>query len=545
MAHGEHKPVKGSHTTYFKTWDPAKRKKANPRHRIQVKLILKSEENMQDLHIPRHLSLKKRREMFARHLGDHDDHIKTVRQFARKFRLRIEKVSKDHGSVTLSGTVAAINKAFKVDLHHHETEHHQTGDTHHLLGHEGEAHLPDELHAFVESIIGLNKPPATHQVPGAATGQICAAKGLTSAWFAEHYNFPAEFRGKGQRIAIISCGGGFRQKDFNAYFRQAGFRTVPKVKYVSLDGTRNTAGVNAAGDYELYTDCMVAACAAPEAKITVVSVENSIFGFADGVEYLSGLGARSPHVISYSWGASEDKYSKLDVQGVNRKLQYAAQVSQISIFCATGDFGSTNEMKNEEDTKLAVQYPAGSPWVTGCGGTMFELSSTGKVRKEVVWNATYLYNLMVQNASGGGFSKMNKRPGFQKGAVNGDYPRWTKSKRGVPDVSAHANITANNVSYWILMQGQKWVTGGTSSAAPLWAALTARLNEALDTRLGFFNPLLYEMADSGALKSITEGSNTMPNGPEGWDAAEGWDPCTGLGVPNGVKMLKWLKKNLN
>jgi kumamolisin len=79
----------------------------------------------------------------------------------------------------------------------------------------------------------------------------------------------------------------------------------------------------------------------------------------------------------------------------------------------------------------------------------------------------------------------------------------------------------------------------------LLAALVARLNEALDAKIGYFNPLLYDMADSKAIKSITEGNNSMPDGPDAWQASkQGWDPCTGLGVPNGEEMLKWLKKNL-
>jgi len=333
---------------------------------------------------------------------------------------------------------------------------------------------------------------------------------------------------------------------FMVYFKRAGIKNPPKIKYKALDGSTNSAGTSSWTDYELYTDCLVAACAATESTITVYAVENSIFGFAKGVAYLSKLKANCPHAISYSWGASETSYTQADIDGVNRKLQYAAQVSQISIFCSTGDYGSTNSMSNDKSTKLAVQYPASSPWITSCGGTMFELTSTGKVKKELVWNAIYLYDMLVQDASGGGFSEMNKRPVYQKKAILAkDYPRKFGTSRGVPDISAHANVTTDNICYWVYILGQNWVTGGTSAVAPLMAALTVRLNQALNKRIGFFNPLLYEMADSAAIRSISEGNNSMPNGPDAWQASQdGWDPCTGLGVPNGEAMLKWLKKNL-
>ena len=348
---------------------------------------------------------------------------------------------------------------------------------------------------------------------------------MTSEWFANYYKFPKEYHGKGQHIAIISCGGGYNPADFAVYFKKAGIKKPPKIKFVALGDSGNDAGVNPSADYELYTDCLVAACAAQEASITVCSVENSIYGFAEGIKYLSKLKRNRPHTISYSWGASETTYSDSDIEGVNRKLQYATQVSQISVFCATGDFGSTNS-KDKKPAKLTVQYPASSPWVTACGGTMFQLTSTGKVKKEVGWNSIYLYDMLIQNASGGGFSQYQTKPQYQKQTVLAkDYPRKFSKQRGIPDVSAHS--------------------GGTSAVAPLWAALTARLNQALNTRIGFFNPLLYDMADSGAIRSITEGNNSMPNGPDSWHCTKvGWDPCTGLGVPNGEKMLKWLQKNL-
>jgi kumamolisin len=176
---------------------------------------------------------------------------------------------------------------------------------------------------------------------------------------------------------------------------------------------------------------------------------------------------------------------------------------------------------------------------------MFQMSSRGTVKKEIAWNSVYLYDMLVQNATGGGFSVMNKRPGYQKRVIPAEgFPRKVKSQRGVPDIAAHACIAPDNICFWVYMQGQNWVTGGTSAVAPLWAALAARLNEGLGEDIGFFNPLLYKMESSKALKSINEGNNSMPNSVNEWHASDGWDPCTGLGIPNGTEMLKWLKKNL-
>jgi kumamolisin len=76
--------------------------------------------------------------------------------------------------------------------------------------------------------------------------------------------------------------------------------------------------------------------------------------------------------------------------------------------------------------------------------------------------------------------------------------------------------------------------GGTSAAAPLWAALIARLNEGLKARCGFLNPILYGRFSTGVLRDITVGNNGA------YSAGPGWDPCTGLGTPNGTQLVQAL-----
>jgi kumamolisin len=62
----------------------------------------------------------------------------------------------------------------------------------------------------------------------------------------------------------------------------------------------------------------------------------------------------------------------------------------------------------------------------------------------------------------------------------------------------------------------------------LWAALIARINQLKGARQGFINPKLY--GNSAALHDITQGNNGS------FSAAAGWDPCTGLGTPNGIAL---------
>ncbi|KAJ7741724.1 hypothetical protein B0H16DRAFT_1323658, partial [Mycena metata] len=80
---------------------------------------------------------------------------------------------------------------------------------------------------------------------------------------------------------------------------------------------------------------------------------------------------------------------------------------------------------------------------------------------------------------------------------------------------------------------------GTSCSSPGFASVIALINDRLVAEnkptLGFLPPWLYgTVASSGALTDITVGHNS---GDDGFDAAVGWDPLTGLGTPIFDKLL--------
>ena len=81
------------------------------------------------------------------------------------------------------------------------------------------------------------------------------------------------------------------------------------------------------------------------------------------------------------------------------------------------------------------------------------------------------------------------------------------------------------------MDGQASVIGGTSAVAPLYAGLIALLQQANGGKsFGFLPPLFYALP-TGTFKDITQGTNGA------FQAGAGWDGCTGLGSPNGQKLL--------
>ncbi|KAF7979708.1 hypothetical protein HWV62_41050 [Athelia sp. TMB] len=150
--------------------------------------------------------------------------------------------------------------------------------------------------------------------------------------------------------------------------------------------------------------------------------------------------------------------------------------------------------------------------------------------------------------SGGGFSTIFTAPSYQSSVTaayvkslgtkySGTYrfillqKLYTGTGRGFPDISAQAE----NVEIW--NGGVAETVAGTSCASPISASIVALLNDELvaagKSPLGFLNPLLY--ANPSALNDITTGSNPGCN-TNGFSAAAGWDPVTGLGTPNYAKL---------
>jgi kumamolisin len=71
--------------------------------------------------------------------------------------------------------------------------------------------------------------------------------------------------------------------------------------------------------------------------------------------------------------------------------------------------------------------------------------------------------------------------------------------------------------------------------SPLWTGLIALTNQKLGKPVGYLSPLLCGLpAASDALHDIKSGNNGA------YSARPGWDPCTGLGSPDGTKLAALL-----
>jgi kumamolisin len=460
------------------------------------------------------------REEFAAKHGARSEDIAAIRKFASENDLAVVRVEPARRTVILSGTVGAFSKAFSAELHRHSI----AGRTYRCRT--GALEIPGELENIIEGVFGLdNRPQArTHfrrRIRAAATDVS-----FTALQVAQAYNFPAGTDGAGQAIALIELGGGYNAKDLSAYFSKLGI-AVPAVSAFSVDGATNSPTGSADGpDGEVELDIEVAGALAPAAKIGVYFAPNTDQGFIDAVTTAAHDTTLRPSIISISWGGPENSWTAQARNSLNSACQDAATMG-VTVLVASGDSGATDGSSNGA---LEVDFPSSSPYAIGCGGTKLGLNGN-VISSEVAWNELSAN----EGATGGGVSEVFALPTFQSGAKVPAASNGFKG-RGVPDVCGDADPASG---YEVLVDGESTVIGGTSAVAPLWAGLLARINQSMGKPAGYLNPLIYSAAaDAGsaaAFHDITSGSNG------GYSAAPGWDPCTGLGSPNGAALLAALQ----
>jgi kumamolisin len=468
-------------------------------------------------------------EEFTAAYGADPKDLAAIEAFAKAHDLTVTEVSPAKRSVVLAGTVRAFSEAFGVSLATYE----YWGGTY--RGRVGALHVPAKLAEIVQGVFGLDDRPQAKPhfrlLNDAVTVRTSIASNssqqlnnhsFTATQLARLYNFPTGVNGHGQCVAIIELGGGYRLQDLAAYFAQQGV-AMPRIKTVAVDGSHNRPTGNPSGpDGEVMLDLEVAGALAPAAQFVVYFAPNTDRGFIDAIKTAIHDQQNRPSVISISWGGPELSWTGQALQVYDQAFQEAAALG-VTICCAAGDDGSSDGMS---DGYAHVDFPASSPYVLGCGGTHLEASNAA-ISQEVVWN-----DGTMAGATGGGISEFFALPGFQTMAgVPPSANPGGKQGRGVPDVAGDADPTTG---YLIRVDHREVIFGGTSAVAPLWAALIALINQHLKHPVGYLNPLLYSapIATSGALRDITSGNNGA------YQAHRGWDPCTGLGTPDGAKLLQ-------
>jgi kumamolisin len=487
---------------------------ADPAEQLRVTLIVRRQ-NRQELQArvaalaagPAAASILSREEFARRHCADASD-LSQVRAFAAAHGLKIVEENAGRRTVVLSGSVAQFSAAFGVRLQ--KMEHGGRS----YRGRTGSIEIPASLEGIIEAVLGLDSRPqaAPHFRIRPASSD---AASFSPPQVASLYGFPAG-SGVGQCVALIELGGGFRTSDLDTYFTNLQVNS-PTVVAVSVDQATNSPGDANGPDGEVMLDIEVVGSIAPQARIAVYFAPNTDAGFLDAITTAIHDAGNKPSVISISWGGPESSWTSQAMTAMDDAFQAAAAMG-ITVCVASGDSGSSDGVNDGSDH---VDFPASSPFALACGGTRLNATPTG-IASEVVWN-----DGPNNGASGGGISNVFPAAAWQTGisTVNAQGSKTPLKMRGVPDVSGNADP---ETGYNVRIDGTNTVIGGTSAVAPLWAALIARFNQISGKPSGYLNPQLYK--NPAAFRDITQGNNGD------FQAATGWDACTGMGSPNGPAM---------
>lgn len=367
---------------------------------------------------------------------------------------------------------------------------------------DGSLHAPPEIAAILHGVFGFHQWPRSHRLGALQRHETP----LRAVEIAERYRFP-QATGRGQTIAILQLRGEFREDDFTQCMRaQSIAAQQPRVKRV--DNADLTHEIETVKDLEAALDVQIAAALAPDARIVLYQAPDNERGLIDALRAAIFDQEMSPTIISVSYGWPEPLWTPSALDILN-ELFAAAALLGITVICSSGDHGAELEI----DGKPHVVAPASVPFAHAAGATQIQSGNA-----EVAWEHT-----------GGGFSEYFQLPEWQAAAREVAAALSVTPGRGVPDVAAQ-----ESPGYLVYLNGTELAAGGTSAIAPMWAALVARLNERLSKPIGFFAPLLYG-SNPQPMRAIVDGSNGTYN------AQAGWNPCTGLGCPDGVALEALLR----
>jgi subtilase family serine protease len=369
----------------------------------------------------------------------------------------------------------------------------------------------------------LVRRPASASAKAAPNGGSGPSGNYQGSDFRTAYVPGTTLTGAGQSVGLLEFDG-FYATDITSYESQAGLPNVP-LTVVPIDGGISTPG---SGVDEVSLDIEMAISMAPDLSQVYIYEAPNGSPWADILNPMANatnsLGQPFFNQLSCSWsGGTADPTAWQIFNQMNSQGQ--------SFFIASGDSDAYTG---------AIPFPVDSTNITAVGGTTLTTGSGAAYSSETVWNWGKEEGSYV--GSSGGISASYAIPSYQQG-LSTNLNQGSPTMRNVPDVA----LTADNV--WVIYgDGQSGEFGGTSCAAPLWAAFTALVNQQAlatgHTNVGFLNPALYTIGKSASYTSdfhdITTGNNTNRSSGNKFFAVTGYDLCTGWGTPNGTNLINAL-----
>jgi kumamolisin len=298
---------------------------------------------------------------------------------------------------------------------------------------------------------------------------------------------------------------------------------------LTIHGPTLKAGAEATMDVE------VVHAIAPRARLVVYDFNGHVTNGGWTQESLRMINGSAGDVISSSVGGCDGTYNSTDAADFASAIDRADLMGE-SMFASSGDNGAFDCIQHGDTPGtgvLGVDMPAALPGVTAVGGTRLTVGANGAWHSETAWEGP------IETAGGGGgVSRFFRQPPWQSapgvsaaGALNPGRMRM------VPDVSADADPVSGATIIFPEGVGQG---GGTSQAAPIWAGITALIDQNLERtghhKIGWMNPALYYLARThptfAPFHDVTVGTNLF------YPATRGYDMATGLGTPDAWNLAR-------
>lgn len=536
---------------------------------------------------------------FAQRFGPTATSLAGVAGQLRRDGLKVGAISANGLLVPFSGSTGQVSAAF-----HTKLERVRLADGSIGMATTSSVELPAAVASSVATVVGLDnlvhahpvsvlrptlaeaklhaaaRAPAVPAISGAPTACPAAQQaattfgGLTDSAIAHSYGVDGLYRAgdfaASQSVAIYELEP-FLTSDIQAfdtcYFgATAAAHMLERLHTVPVDGGQQVGS----GSGEAVLDVQDVSAIAPGATIYVYQAPNTEYGGLD--EYNQIVSQDKAQQVTSSWGLCETavQTGEPGVQALENVIFQEAAAQGESVFAAAGDDGSNDcagHASSPVAPVLSVDDPASQPYVVSVGGTTIDNATQPPLER--VWNDGASWG-----AGGGGLSdtwtvpswqKLSTVPGVNNATVIAKANAFATSQgfgggkfcltdsaagatasgcRQTPDVSAQADEFTGAITVYAASFGGWTTIGGTSSATPLWAAMTAEINASHPTgcsassfSVGFISPLLYTVASNptsyaASFNDIVAGNNDIFGVTGGlFTAAKGYDMASGLGSP--------------
>ena len=491
-------------------------------------------------------------ESFGKLFGVSDRDLDQVVSWLTGHGFEVEPVSSGHHVLVFSGTAAQVETAFHTQIHVYNVN----GERHYANFTDPE--IPLALAPVVHGVASLHdfqSMPLHHGLRPLAGPEPRAEPAPEYSSGGTHYIAPVDFAtiydvaalysssidGSGQSIAIAGRSN-FAATDVPKF--RSTFGLPANSPTVILNGS-NPGIVSSDEQTEAELDVEWSGAVGKNAAIQFVlsGSTSSTDGILLASQYI--VNHNLAPVMSLSFGLCEAAMGTSQNQIWNSLWQQAA-AQGITVLVSSGDSGAAGCDSPSSATAVrgsAVNGLCTSPYSTCVGGTQFSDAASPSLYwspttdphtygsalsyiPEAVWNAsaTTIGGSGLWS-SGGGASRIYPKPAWQVGT--GVPP---DGQRDVPDVALNAAI---HDAYLFYLNGQLYLVGGTSAAAPAFAGLMALVVQRAG-RQGNVNPTLYALAanqgsgGAAVFHDTTAGNNSVPGVP-GSNAGTGYDLATGLG----------------